>query len=151
VIDLGVRSGIGLSPSATIGDALEISNGKAVRRFARLLFNRDAPHATAPFSLYIHRLPSNSKLPQNLHITRDERWDAKEEVPGGHHSLDSTYGDTSGAVYVERLRMIPFDKDWLIKADYRVEKEQEGGWMCLRTIQQVLMENLERYRTGRHR
>ena len=40
--------------------------------------------------------------------------------------------------YVERLRTILFDEDWVLKADYRVEKQEDSSWMCLRTVEQAV-------------
>jgi hypothetical protein len=64
-------------------------------------------------------------------------WDATEEISGGHHSLNSTNGDSGAVVYVERLRTIPFDEDWILKADYRAEKREDGRWMCVYRTQWV--------------
>lgn len=115
---------MGISHSATIDEALKIADDKAVKRFLNLrkVDRFLQPHAV---SLFIYTLKAGVALPAGLHMSRDTTQES--ETATGHHSLNSTYGDTNGLMHVERLKRVTFGESWSVKLDYTFRAVGSNG------------------------
>jgi hypothetical protein len=56
--------------------------------------------------------------------------------PIRHHTLNSTYGDTSGAEFVAKLKKLDFGVSGYLKLEYRFTNVRGNIWVFDRRIEQ---------------
>jgi hypothetical protein len=129
-----MKSLIGLSTSSSLGEILSETTDKQV---ARLAAQSIARHTSFPKTQrYVWELPAGTELPDNVHLSRDKQWEEDMDVPSGHHSPNSTYGDEGGQIFVDRLREIRWKQTWhwlityeeiIVEGKRRIRRSIVGG------------------------
>jgi hypothetical protein len=144
MVVLAFHTGIGISLSSSIEDqCLSIANEKA-RVFYKDAISENKLFGnpiTGTLTLYVRKL-SESPLPPNLHISRDE---PNADHPRGHHTINSLLGDRTGSDFVNRLHGLSFAESWYMELSYDLTYLKQNIWVYDRKIRQgmELKEDLE--------
>jgi hypothetical protein len=133
-----VRNAKGISLSSSLEESFEIANHKATAMFRKLIKDTmtrgmDKPSVLDTLTLYIFQLSKAIKLPEDIHITRDNTW-TSERIPNGHHAINALVGGMPVDEYIEKLQKIPFDVCPLVALTFTCSRlDAEVEWIIRRT------------------
>ena len=129
-LDLRCYDKIGISLSSSQQELVVVSDVKAIRMVEKL--QSSGQNIPSSFNYFAHILPPETTLPKNIHVTRDHAYTPPATSPQGHHTMNSVSGESTGLVYIEKLRLVnvEFARSPVVPFKYTVT--QVDGRMLLK-------------------
>jgi len=132
-VDVNKPDNIGISCFSTVEEAVGVADAKVTK----ILENNIKSRTVIPdeILMFVHCLATGTRLPPNIHLSRDT-WSDAGQAPRGHSCLNSMHGERTGADFELKLKTIDSLFNCAIILKYKIAQVPEfHGFVVYRNIE----------------